>query len=79
MHIKRNVATSENGFIFNPLTGDSFSGNFMASELLMMMKQGETAEVIKAHILYKYDVLPEQFDRDWDDWLLQLKEANLLD
>jgi hypothetical protein len=27
MRIRKNIAISENGFIFNPLTGDSFSVN----------------------------------------------------
>lgn len=79
MRIKKNIATSETGFIFDPSTGDSFSGNFMAAGILAMMKNGETTEEIKKHILLKYEVEPAQLDRDWEDWHLQLKEANLLE
>ncbi|MGZ3755088.1 MAG: PqqD family protein [Mucilaginibacter sp.] len=78
MKLKSNIATSENGFIFNPATGDSFSGNPIASEILLAMKKGETEAQIKKNILEKYEVNPDQLDRDWDDWILQLKEANLL-
>jgi hypothetical protein len=79
MKIKSNIATSENGFIFNPATGDSFSGNAMAAELLLAMKNGKPEEDIKKDILEKYDVSAEQLERDWDDWIVQLKEANLLE
>jgi hypothetical protein len=79
MNLKKNIATSENGFIFNPATGDSFSGNAMAAEILAAMKKGETAQQIKEAILEKYAVRPEQLESDWDDWLMQLKQANLLE
>jgi len=34
---------------------------------------------IKQKILDRYDVELCQLERDWDDYMLQLKEANLLD
>jgi hypothetical protein len=79
MKLKKNIATSENGFIFNPATGDSFSGNAMASEILLAMKNGDTEAQIKQQLLQKYEVSATQLDRDWEDWILQLKEANLLE
>ncbi len=79
MKLKKNIATSENGFIFNPTTGDSFSGNAMASEILLAMKNGETEAGIKQQLLQKYEVSATQLDRDWEDWIVQLKEANLLE
>ncbi|RBQ06918.1 PqqD family protein [Pedobacter miscanthi] len=79
MKLKANIATSENGFIFNPATGDSFTSNAIAAEILGYMKSGGSEEEIKKKILENYDVEPNQFERDWDDYMLQLKEANLLD
>ena len=79
MNIKKNIATSENGFIFNPATGDSFSSNPIGAEILLLMKSGKTSLDIKEIILAKYEVEPAQLERDWEDWLLQLKDANLLD
>ena len=77
--LKKNIATSESGFIFNPATGDSFSGNAMASYVLLAMKNGESEAQIKQNILDGYEVSAEQLNRDWEDWILQLKEANLLE
>lgn len=79
MKLKANIATSENGFIFNPATGDSFTSNAIAAEILGYMKSGGSEEEIKKKILENYDVEPNQLERDWDDYMLQLKEANLLD
>ncbi|SEP05875.1 PqqD family protein [Mucilaginibacter sp. OK283] len=79
MKIKSNIATSENGFIFNPATGDSFSGNTTAALLLLAMKSGKTESEIKQDILDRYNVSERQLDLDWEDWMVQLKEANLLE
>jgi len=79
MTIKKNIAISENGFIFNPATGDSFSVNGMASVILTALRVGESEAGIKAGILEKYDVSPEQLNRDWDDYMIQLRDANLLE
>lgn len=78
MKLKTNIATSENGFIFNPATGDSFTSNSIAAEILTYMKLGETETEIKQRILDTYEVESDQLERDWDDYMLQLKEANLL-
>lgn len=79
MKLKRNIATSENGFIFNPATGDSFSSNTIGAEILQLMKDGKLSSEIKQLLLDKYDVEPNMLERDWDDWMSQLKDANLLE
>jgi len=79
MKLKKNIATSENGFIFNPSTGDSFSSNPIAAEILTLMKAGQSAEDIKTEILNRYDVDRAQLERDWEDWVMQLRDANLID
>jgi len=79
MKLKANIATSENGFIFNPTTGDSFSSNAIAAEILSYLKLAESEASIKQKILDKYEVEACQLDRDWQEYMLQLKEANLLE
>ena len=79
MKLKTNIATSENGFIFNPSTGDSFTSNGIAAEILALMKTGKTSADIKQYILEHYDVDDAQLERDWEDWTIQLKDANLLE
>lgn len=78
MKLKSNIATSENGFIFNPATGDSFTSNPIAAEIINYLKSGETEKQIKARLLVKYEVEAKQLERDWEDYMLQLRNANLL-
>ena len=79
MHLKKNIATSESGFIFNPGTGDSYSANPIAAEILLLLKEDSPIAAIKADILQRYDVEPAQLEKDWDDFCNQLRSANLLD
>ncbi len=79
MRLKKNIATSENGFIFNPGTGDSFSANPLASEILLQLKAGVAVADIKKNILTKYDTGANELEKDWDDFIAQLREANLLE
>ena len=79
MHIKKNIATSETGFLFNPSTGDSFTANPIAATIIASLKEGLSTAEIKQDLLEKYDVEANQLEKDWDDFLLQLRDANLLD
>ena len=79
MKLKSNIASSENGFIFNPSTGDSFSSNTIAADILKLSKAGLSIEEIKAKILSDYEVEPSQLERDWEDFLHQLRDGNLLE
>jgi hypothetical protein len=79
MYLKKNIATSESGFIFNPGTGDSYSANPIAAEILLLLKEKTPVAAIKAKILEKYDVDPSQLEKDWDDFTNQLKAANILE
>ena len=79
MRLKKNIATSESGFIFHPGTGDSFSANPIAAEIIVQLKDGIPASDIKKSITEKYDVPANMLEKDWDDFSAQLKEANLLE
>jgi len=79
MVIKKNIATSESGFIFNPSTGDSFSANPLANEIIQYLKEGQSIQKIKASITDRYDVDVFQLEKDLDNFVLQLREANLLE
>ncbi|MFZ4058255.1 MAG: PqqD family protein [Ferruginibacter sp.] len=79
MQLKKNIASSESGFIFNPGTGDSFSANPLAAEILGHIKEGKPAAEIKQLLLDKYEVESGELEKDWDDFVAQLREGNLLE
>lgn len=78
MTIKKNIATSEEGFIFNPSTGDSFSSNPIGSDIITLLKENKTKVEIIAYIISKYDVDETQFEKDLDDFESQLQDFNIL-
>lgn len=79
MRFKKNIATSEAGFIFNPGSGDSFSSNPIGSTILSYLKEDKSRPEIIALICDKYEVERNLFEKDLDDFLSQLRDYNLLD
>lgn len=79
MKLKKNIATSEAGFVFNPATGDSFAASPVAAEALKLLQAGLDAAALQAELLARYEVAPGQLQRDLDDFLLQLASFQLLD
>ena len=75
MRLKTNIATSENGFIFNPATGDSFTSNSIAAEILTYMKAGELTEDIKQlairHVAYGVKITHYKFVGEALLWTLE--------
>jgi len=79
MRLKKNIATSEEGFIFNPGTGDSYSTNDIGTDIISLLKDEHPPRMIIDTICAKYDVDQNQFEKDLDDYLSQLKDYNILE
>jgi len=79
MKLKKNIATSEAGLIFNPGTGDSFSVNNIGAEILAMLKETKSQQEVISYLSTKYDVEKNQLEKDMDDFISQLNDYNLLD
>ena len=79
MKLKKNIATSEAGFIFNPGTGDSFSVNNIGAEILTLFKENKSMKEIIENISLKYEVEKSQLEKDLDDFISQLFSYNLLE
>ena len=79
MKLKKNVATSEAGFVFNPGTGDSFSVNQTGAEIISLFKDNRSPEEVIQIISSKFDVEQIQIEKDLDDFVSQLYIFNLLE
>jgi hypothetical protein len=79
MKLKKNIATSEAGFIFNPGTGDSFSVNDIGSEILVMFKENKSVNDVIESISTRYDVEKSQLEKDLEDFVSQLSGYNLIE
>ena len=53
MKIKKNIAISDSGFIFNPDTGESFTANPIGLEILSMLKDGLDAKAVRKQLKLK--------------------------
>ena len=76
--IKKNISTNELGFVFNPATGDSYSTNPIAAEIIKLLKDGHSISEIKKNLLDKYDTEKVTIEKDVDEFMNTLKENNLL-
>jgi hypothetical protein len=79
MKIRKHVAISDSGIIFNGSTGDSFSVNPIAVDILNHIKANESEDQIKKALLDKYDVIPDRLDGDLYDFISHLHQLNLLE
>lgn len=79
MKLKKNIATSEAGMIFNPGTGDSFSVNSIGGEILSLLKENKSRQEIIDAVSLKYITEKNQLEKDLDDFLSQLDEYNLVE
>lgn len=79
MKIKSTVAISDNGFLFDPTTGDSYTTNPVAREIIFLMKQNLQADQIKSAILEKYEVDELTLEKNLIDFYSMLRHFNLID
>ncbi len=77
MKIKRNIALSDSGFVFDPSTGDSYSTNPIGLEIIKMLKEGKTPQEIKATIVKEYMIDEVSFEKDYFDFVEMLSKIKL--
>ncbi len=78
MKLNQSIAISENGFVFNPATGDSFTLNNTGMQIISMLKSGKTIDEIKESFTAEFDVDTMILDRYLQDFISDLKRNNLL-
>ncbi len=79
MQIKKNIAVSETGFIFNPTTGDSYSINQVGQEILDSLGQKKSPAEITSLMTNIYDIDPPSFEKYFYDFISMLRQFELLD
>jgi len=77
MKIKRNIALSDSGFVFDPSSGDSFSTNPIGLEIIKMLKEGKATQEIKTSIVKKYMIDEVSFEKNLYDFVEMLGKLKL--
>jgi len=79
MQIKKNIALSNTGFVFNPTTGDSYTINQVGQEILEYLGNNKTVEEITSMMTGTYDIDPASFEKYFYDFISMLRQFELLD
>lgn len=79
MKVKRNIALSDSGFVFNPSTGDSFSVNPIGLEIIKLLKEEKSEAEIKKALFNKYQTDEGAIDKDFYDFIKMLESNKLLE
>ena len=79
MNLKKNIAISETGFLFNPTSGDSYSLNPIGKEIVTLLQENKTYEEVKTKILSAYSTDNDTFEKDYYDFITMLKNYKLIE
>ena len=77
MKITEEIKISDNGFVFNSKTGDSFQLNPVGLELIKQIATGKDIDEIKSLFIQNYDVEELTFERDFYEFCALLKHHHL--
>ena len=79
MQIKRNIAVSETGFVFDPTSGESYTINNVGQEIMALMKDGKTPREISAVMCKEYEIDPAGFEKYFYDFTGMLRQFQLIE
>ena len=79
MKLKSNIAISDSGFIFDPVSGDSYTLNPIGKEILSLLKENKSDKEISEVVLEKYDVDDSIFEQNYYDFIGMLSHFDLLE
>lgn len=79
MRLKKNIAVSETGFLFDPNTGESFNLNKTGQVILKLLAENKSDDEILQTVLEKYEIDSNAFQRYMDDFILMLRQYNLME
>lgn len=79
MRIKKNIALSNTGFVFNPTTGDSYTINQVGQEILGFLGENKPLDEITSLMTNTYDIDPPSFEKYFFDFMSMLRQFELLE
>ena len=79
MNLKKNIAVSESGFLFDSNTGDSYSLNETGKLIVQMIKENKTEGEIFTYFNEYYDVEEGIFENNYHDFITMIKNLNIIE
>jgi PqqD family protein of HPr-rel-A system len=75
----RDLAISDSGFVFDPLTGYTYSVNDTALKIVRLLKEGAQPDAVAADLAAAFEIEPEDdLARDVDEFISRLREQGLV-
>jgi len=78
MKIDKNIAISDNGLLFNPATGESFTVNKVGINIIKLMQQDKSVSEISAAVTSEFDVDIDTVEKDILDFGYLLQNHHLV-
>jgi PqqD family protein of HPr-rel-A system len=73
------LAINPEGFVFDPLTGNSYTVNATGLAILEALRSGKKSEEIARILKEAFEEVPDDAWKDSADFLTQLRAAGLLE
>ncbi len=75
----KQLAMNENGFVFDPSSGYSYTANETGLAILRLLAAGKDKDEIRTTILEDFEVNADNFNSDFDHYTLMLEAFNLVE
>lgn len=72
------LAVSESGFIFDPVTGHSYTANATGLKILELLKEGKDEDEIKTELMDEFEASEDELTVDIQDFIENLKKYFLV-
>jgi PqqD family protein of HPr-rel-A system len=79
MKIKKSIAISDSGFVFDSSTGDSFTLNEVGADIFAYIRGGKNEEEIVQEMTEKYDVDKQIMEQYLYDFLFTLRQMQIME
>lgn len=78
MKLKKDIAISDSGFLFNPSSGDSYSLNPIGVEILKLMQEKKSDDEIVTKLLQDFTIDKDTVEKDLYDFKMMLTSYKLI-
>jgi len=79
MKIKKNIAVSETGFVFDPTSGESYSINSTGQEIIALLKEDKSPKEISTIMTGEYEIDGASFEKYYYDFMGMLRQFQLFE
>ena len=74
----KRLAVNDEGFLFDPVTGESYTVNPVGATIIKLLKEGGSAPQNVEALVSAFDVGQEEAERDLNDFLAHLRSLKLI-